>query len=214
MKAQQTPIVGAKERLIEAAGEIFGEQGFHGSTVREITKRAGVNLAAINYYFRDKEELYWEVLQHAVRASMRYDKIPEEDLPGEEQLGLFVAEMLRNMLDPTRPDWHGKLISREMAAPTRLLDMVVESTIRPKTANLRKILRKIWGGPLGEKQEFFMSASIMGQCIHYRQNRAVLERLNAELYKGKDAIDRISKHITAFSVAALRNLKEAASATV
>ena len=42
-----------RERLLEAAGEIFAEHGFRNTTVREICKRADINLAAVNYYFRD-----------------------------------------------------------------------------------------------------------------------------------------------------------------
>ena len=45
------------DRLLEAAGEVFAEQGFHRATVRQITERARVNVAAINYHYRDKAEL-------------------------------------------------------------------------------------------------------------------------------------------------------------
>jgi AcrR family transcriptional regulator len=47
-----------REKLLEAAGQIFAEHGFQAATVREICSRAGANVAAINYYFGDKVELY------------------------------------------------------------------------------------------------------------------------------------------------------------
>ena len=54
-----------RQRLLETAGQIFAEKGFDGATVREICRRAGVNIAAVNYYFRDKERLYIEAVKEA-----------------------------------------------------------------------------------------------------------------------------------------------------
>ncbi|MHC4823722.1 MAG: TetR/AcrR family transcriptional regulator [Planctomycetota bacterium] len=46
-----------KERILQAAKELFAEKGFPGTSMREITSRAEVNLAAINYHFGSKEGL-------------------------------------------------------------------------------------------------------------------------------------------------------------
>lgn len=58
---QETPVE-PRERIIAAARDVFIEQGFDLATVREITLRADVNVAAINYYFGSKDELISEVL--------------------------------------------------------------------------------------------------------------------------------------------------------
>jgi len=55
-----------RERILEAAEEVFAEKGFNQATVREILKRAEVgNIAAINYHFGDKERLYVETVKNA-----------------------------------------------------------------------------------------------------------------------------------------------------
>ena len=58
------PELDAKQRLIEAGLEIFGILNLEGATTRQLAQRAGVNQAAIPYYFGGKEGLYLAVIEH------------------------------------------------------------------------------------------------------------------------------------------------------
>ena len=49
------------ERLLDVAEALFAEHGFAGTSMRMITARAEVNLAAVNYHFGSKEELFHRV---------------------------------------------------------------------------------------------------------------------------------------------------------
>lgn len=53
-----------KTKILEAADDLFARLGFAGTSVREIASLADVNLAAINYHFKNKENLYWEVFEY------------------------------------------------------------------------------------------------------------------------------------------------------
>ena len=46
-----------RERILDAAERLFAEHGYDGASLRDITAKAGVNLAAVNYHFRTKESL-------------------------------------------------------------------------------------------------------------------------------------------------------------
>lgn len=56
-----------RDRILEAASNLFAVQGFEGTTLREITDAAQANLAAVNYHFRSKEELVASVIEAAVK---------------------------------------------------------------------------------------------------------------------------------------------------
>jgi AcrR family transcriptional regulator len=55
MKRRSDP--GTKERILDAAEQLFAEHGFDATSLRMITTAAQVNLAAVNYHFRSKEAL-------------------------------------------------------------------------------------------------------------------------------------------------------------
>ena len=67
----------AREKILEAADELFGELGFDAATTREIAERSGVNKALIHYHFQSKEELleavldrYYERLREVVEKAL------------------------------------------------------------------------------------------------------------------------------------------------
>jgi AcrR family transcriptional regulator len=51
-----------KSRILDAAESLFTEHGFEATSLRQLTTAAGVNLAAVNYHFGTKEELFQAVL--------------------------------------------------------------------------------------------------------------------------------------------------------
>jgi len=62
MASRPAPI-DTRERILRAAEALFVEQGFAGTSLRTITARAKVNLAAVNYHFGSKEDLIRDVFQ-------------------------------------------------------------------------------------------------------------------------------------------------------
>ena len=52
-----------KDRILGAAEELFAQHGFAGTSLRQVTTRADVNIAAVNYHFGSKENLVNEVFR-------------------------------------------------------------------------------------------------------------------------------------------------------
>jgi AcrR family transcriptional regulator len=55
-----------RERILEAAAELFGARGPHGVSLREIVDGARVNIAAVNYHFGSKDELFDIVVAQSI----------------------------------------------------------------------------------------------------------------------------------------------------
>ena len=65
-----------RRRLLEAAEVIFAEKGFKHANVREICQQAGANVAAVNYHFGGKEQLYIETVRHAYQSLSKGAQLP------------------------------------------------------------------------------------------------------------------------------------------
>src|SRR5579862_3501720 len=105
---------GTRERLLEAAGEVFAQKGFREATIREICSRAGANIAAINYHFGGKERLYAEVLRYvdSLKADRHPFTAPETSVTAEAKLAWFVKQFLASVFDTDRPAWHQRIMNR------------------------------------------------------------------------------------------------------
>src|SRR5256712_11769587 len=133
-----------RQRLLEAAGEVFAERGFRDATVQEICRRADANIAAVHYHFADKEQLYRAVIRYAEGCAA--DSHPADiapDTPAEDRLRGHIESFLLRLLDEGHPTWLGKLMAREMSQPTPALDVIVQEKIRTAYRRVDAILREL-----------------------------------------------------------------------
>lgn len=198
-----------RERLIEAAAAVFAEQGYRSATIREISHRAGANLAAVNYHFRDKEGLYLEVLRSVLRAA--YEKFPvtlglSESASSEELLNAFVKSLLLRIFDADGQLHLGRLMLNEMVEPTGALDELVKQEMAPKLESLALIVQRLAGGRLGERELRRVCYSIVGQCVFYKHCWPMIERLEKTVPYDREELERLAEHITRFSLLGLKNV--------
>lgn len=200
-----------RQRLIDAASDIFIEQGFKAAKIREIVKQAHANLAAINYYFGGKEGLYAAVIQHT--ASLVFEEqsqrlVAHATSSPEDQLKEYIRIFLKRLLDDTIQARWGKLIARETVEPTAAFDMVVEKYILPAHAELKKIIRAILGVGASEQSVQRSAMSVVGLCLYYQTARRAVGRLDPDFSFTPAEVIRLAEHITAFSLAGLSDLAQ------
>lgn len=204
------PHAATRTQLLEAAGAVFAEVGFRDTTVREVCRRAGANVAAVNYHFGDKDGLYAEVLRYAhVKAFEAHPVLPgvTEKTPPAEKLRVFVHSFLQRIFDKGPASWHGRLMSREMIEPTAAMDSLVAERIRPMAGVLWQIVGEILGLPVTDERVRQCAFSVVSQCVFYHHCRPVVTRLHpGYLPLDKAGIERLAAHITDFSLAAMKHL--------
>jgi AcrR family transcriptional regulator len=202
-----------RRQLLEAAGEVFAEVGFREATVREICRRAGANIAAINYHFGDKETLYLEVLRYSHgKALAKYPPLQDvpDDAAPEKKLRAFIHSLLLRIFDKGPTSWQGRLMSREMIEPTKALDSLVEERMRPMVAQLWKIVADILDCPVNDERVRLCSLSVISQCVFYNHCSPVVQRLFPnKLPHDAASISHLADHITKFSLAAMKHLPAA-----
>ncbi|MBY0280213.1 CerR family C-terminal domain-containing protein [Candidatus Binatia bacterium] len=211
MSSASTRAADTRSRLLEAAGEVFAEHGFRTATVQEICRRADANIAAVNYHFSDKEQLYREVIRYAEEQhGAAHPRALAASASAEERLHAHVEWFLLHLLDEGRPAWHGRLMAREMIEPTAALDELVDGHIRESNDRLLGIVRELMGAAATDEQVRTSAFSITGQCLFYRHCEPVIARLHPDVRIGRAQVPALAEHVTRFSLAGLAAIASSA----
>ncbi len=178
--AQKPPEL-TRDKLIEAAGHVFAERGYRAATIREICRRAGANVAAVNYTFGDKMGLYTEVLRHSVRAAQTaaMKAALDSSLSPEDTIRGVIRARLMSLCQEARPDWHIRLVMHEFSHPTPAMQRVVDEGMRPIYDRMRKRWAKSIGLPPDHETTRLSVNSIVGQILFYTFSRPVLMQFAA-----------------------------------
>ncbi|MCI3939099.1 TetR/AcrR family transcriptional regulator [Chryseobacterium aahli] len=67
-------MISKEENILFAAEKLFAEHGFQGTSTREISKAANVNISMISYYFGSKEKLYEKLVEYRMNESQFFSK--------------------------------------------------------------------------------------------------------------------------------------------
>ena len=204
--------VNTPRAIIEAAGPIFAERGFGAVTLKEIVAAAGVNSAAVNYHFGDKQGLYSAVIAHNLEQREEAAPIDTPDkkrLPAESRLRDFVHTLMIQLLDDTLPSVMSRLMLREAIDPTAEFDQAVEQLPTRQIRMLDAMIAELVGDRCTRSEVRRMSISVLGQCVYYRYAHKFLQRVDPPVRYTRRNIEAIAEHIARFSLSAIRQLARA-----
>lgn len=183
----------ARERLIEAGIDVFGQHGFEGASTRRLAAEAGVNIAAIPYYFGSKEGLYKAVAEQIVQrvrerlapeiaaaaALVEREAASEDELIGGLQR-LLTAMAFTIIGSPEAKRW-ARIVLQEQIKPSEAFEILFQGFFKRMLGACGALLARLTRLPAESEELIFLAQAILGQVLIFRIGEtALLRRLDSE----------------------------------
>lgn len=206
----------ARQSLIAAAVEVFGERGLEAATTRDIAKRAGQNIATIAYHFGSKEGLYLGVADHIAglllrRAGGLLDEIEaalEQGNPGPaRQLDALLRLLAANVATNREMLAVTAIIAREQQSPTRAFNILYEGVLeRLQRVGARLVAAYVGLAP-DSPESIVRFHALLGEALAFRFAReTILRRARwGRIGEAEDAL--IKSVVTEHAALVLRGLR-------
>ncbi len=195
---------GATDRLLDAAEKLFCERGFNGTSVRDLTKAADCNVAAVNYHFGGKENLYEQMFRRHLGEVFgeHRDNIEKVKNGSETSLESFLESLVRTTLQKlTTANTQiplMKLVVRESLNPQLKQELVALDIVKEFLEKISECLQKLVPG-LDEKKAILCTFSIEGILMYPMLFYDLYNKLFWEVN-----IDELTGHIVKFAAAGIR----------
>ncbi|WP_221795371.1 CerR family C-terminal domain-containing protein [Oceanobacter mangrovi] len=155
-----------RQRILQAAGDLFGKQGFSATTNKSVAESAGVDLASINYHFGSRNGLYQAVLVEAHRSIVSLDflqQLQQSPASPEQKLAGLVRFLARVVT--ARQSWNVRVLVREILVPSIDLRALVDAEITPKIVIVRQLLAAIAGLDVNDPRLATAMIQLAGPCL-------------------------------------------------
>ncbi len=197
-------------QIMEAAEELFAEKSFAGTSVRDVAKKAGVNLAMISYYFGSKEKLMESIFKYRGQyiTLQLENMLQNKEMTAIEKVYSLIDNYIERIM---KQQCFHKIMSREQMVS--LKGATTKLILELKKRNQELIQQLIREGQ--KKGEFkknvdvpLMMATLIGTTSHlvttqhYYRKLNSLESLSDEEFK-KHIKKKLSNHLKSLFKAAL-----------
>ena len=164
-----------RSRILDGAEELFGERGLDRVSIRDITRKAGVNLAAINYHFGSKEDLIAAVFERRVvpvnearlTALDVLEKAARRKVPKlEDILEAFIRPALQSSLKASKGGTaFSKLFGRCLSEPSPEVEALLKRQFEPLAERMHTVLKKAL--PHLSRSEIFWCMKFTYGALHH-----------------------------------------------
>lgn len=167
--ARRTPRVDGdltRSKILEAAGLLFGQDGYAETSSKAVAMKAEVDLAAINYHFGGRSGLYQAVLLEGHRRLISLDTLRAlEGGPGsaEQKLRHFIDGLVERIY--SEHGWPVRVCARELLSPSVHFKVLMNDGIMPKSEIIRGFVASIVGLPKDDPVLSRCMVCVMAPCL-------------------------------------------------
>ena len=157
-RKQQQRSIRTKQKLLNAALEAFSENGFKGTSTRNIADRAGVHHPLITYHFKNKDEL-WRAAADRIFTEFNAALAAAAQAQAGECPKARMSALIRAYVHYAagQPALH-KIMVQEASRPSQRLDWLIDTHIRPlfdAAVEEIKVLQELGVAPPGDTKLLF-----------------------------------------------------------
>jgi AcrR family transcriptional regulator len=193
-----------EDRLLDAAEKLFCENGFNGTSVRDLTTEANCNVAAVNYHFGSKEQLYRAMFNRHLKWVLGFHKQNIKEVMNSENP--TVEKLVESLAGYTFRHNHSenskipmlKLVIRECLNPKFEKDITGMEIVKEFLTEIQKALMILFP-KLKFKKAMLCVFSLEGMIIHPLLFGDIYHEFVDEL-----SIDQLIEHIVQFASDAIR----------
>ena len=163
-----------RARILDVAEELFGERGLDRVSIRDITRKAKVNLAAINYHFGSKEDLVGAVFERRVvpvnEARLAALDVVEKSAGHrppklEAILDAFIRPALQSPLEAAKGSAFSKLFGRCLSEPSPEVEALLKKQFEPLAKRMQAALKSSL--PHLSRSEIFWRMKFTYGALHH-----------------------------------------------
>lgn len=195
-------MIDTKKKLLTAAAKEFASKGYNRATIRDICKRAGSNVASINYHFKNKESLYKEMFEFLFcetgdREKSLFDNKQEYDFMEwksiiRKWIRMLILDIIQeNPLNQCK--W--RIFDREMQDPSEIFPNIYETFMKPSLNQLALHFRKVLSPETRDEDIYLRVFSVISNCIFYFHNRALINMIFPDKKFTSENMEKIIDYI-------------------
>lgn len=196
-----------RDRILDTAERLFAAHGFDGTSLRQITEAAGVNLAAVNYHFGSKEELYTQVFVRRIGPiNARRMEMLDTAVKAAAGRPVDVRAIFESFARPVfemadRAPGFLRLLARNVGAPPTFMAAVIEAQFRPLIARYVGLLQQALPH-LPPKTVFWRMHFMVGATLHCASHHFTIDQMSGGLCHTHD-VEEMLQHLADFAVAGI-----------
>jgi AcrR family transcriptional regulator len=195
-----------RQALLEHATNVFAEKGFDSASVREITRRAETNQAAINYHFGSKGALYLDVLKLAVAAlgdASLLDEDTVESVPRDEAVRLFIRQQVTPLLKHGQISRYLRIFAWETLAPTPIYRDFIASEKLPVMNIAERIVRRFLPDSASRAEMTVATIWLTQQVAPFVRHFEALSKPPLNLKLDRRFVEQLATDLTRMAVGGL-----------